>query len=652
MAQAKWLVQIDWDDDGDFSDADEDVTGDALGLSLEHFRDLSSGHAEAARLELKLKNDDHKYSPPNSSSPLSGDLKPGRRVWLRAAYPFDSFSDGSGVQLSNHTPDYDSGFPWTEHLAGFQTVSGAGVETTGTQGNGDCVATVDFADSDVSLGCDFTRGADSTDHGGLCFRYSGTSDYLYARVTGSDIEVRKVDGGTDSLVASTAHTWGSATQKFLQVVLHGSSIRVFVDNVEVVDTSSSFNATATRHGLFCDDQADHGWDSSGGWVSLFYGTIDSIHPRPIKSAQYCYVRALDELERLTSVNLYTYASSSLPQTSDEILGDILDYADVASSSRELDSGTTLVPDLFSAAIWGVFATDEIHRLQDEEDGFVYVDGHGYWRMENRTHRSASPHTSSTATLKDADDGSNAFFSAPVWDDGVANIENLVFVRIKDATAKGLQTAWTLKEKPSFAASETKDFLGESEDYDIVAGQLTPVENTDYDANTAEDGSGADISSELTVTHPNTADFDGKGTLVRVAFGATAGYLTLLQIRTLNAFVFDDPVLVLAEDATSKSAYGQRAKTIEARWTREVDVAQALADSRLARKKDPKTVLNVVVGNASKTNLMLVLQRTFSDRLTVVYSDMGINGDFYVEGHRITVDQGWTQVRREFLLEAV
>ena len=70
MAQAKWLVQVDWNNDGDFSDADEDVTSDVLGLTLEHFRDLSSEHIEAACLELELKNDDHKYSPSNASSPL------------------------------------------------------------------------------------------------------------------------------------------------------------------------------------------------------------------------------------------------------------------------------------------------------------------------------------------------------------------------------------------------------------------------------------------------------------------------------------------------------------------------------------------------------------------------------------------------------
>ena len=54
MAQAKWLVHIDWNDDGDFSDADEDVTGDVLGLILEHFRDLTNEHSEAVRLEIEL----------------------------------------------------------------------------------------------------------------------------------------------------------------------------------------------------------------------------------------------------------------------------------------------------------------------------------------------------------------------------------------------------------------------------------------------------------------------------------------------------------------------------------------------------------------------------------------------------------------------
>ena len=273
-------------------------------------------------------------------------------------------------------------------------------------------------------------------------------------------------------------------------------------------------------------------------------------------------------------------------------------------------------------------------------------------MENRSHRTAAPHATSLATIKDTDDGTNPYFSELVWDDGADNIENMVFMRIRQGTNQGAQTAWTLSEKPQFGSSVTKEFLAESKDYDTVVGQVTPAENTDYDANTAQDSSGTDISSELTVTHPNTADFNGKGTLVKVTFGATAGYLTLLKLRTLNAFTYDAPVLMLAEDTTSKNTYGERIKTLEARWTREVDVALASVGSRRDRRKDPKSVLQVAVPNGSKANMMLILHRGFSDRITVNYTDMGLSEDFFVEGHRLTVGEGWTMVTRELLLRGV
>jgi hypothetical protein len=653
MPQAQWLVQIDWNDNGDFADVSEDITSDVLDLTLEHLRDLASGHIEAARLELQLRNGDHRYSPPNSGAPLSGSLKPGRKTWLRAAYPYDSFTGAPAAQLAGHTPDYDSGFSWAENLGGFHIASGGiGAQTDSAQGSGHCVATLDFDDADISFGCDFTRGADTTDHGGLCFRFSDSSNYIYVRVTGTAIEVRKVEAGSDSLVASGAYTWNTGEEKFLQVVLHGDSIRVFVNNTEIVDTTSAFNNAATRHGLFCDDQADHTWHAFGGWVSLFYGSVDSIHPRPRRGAQYCYLRALDEMERLTSTTLYTHATAQLPQTSDEILDDILDYADVDASRRQLDTGQELVPSLWSPPMWGVQAAGEIHRLQDEEDGLIYVDGHGYWRLENRTHRTTAPHASSSATIGDTDDGSNPYFSELVWDDGADNIENLVFMRLREATNQGLQTVWSLAETPHFNASEEKDFLAESKDYDVVVGQLSPVENTDYEANTAQDGSGSDISAELTVTHPNTADFNGKGTLIRVQFGPTAGYLTLLQLRSLNALTYDAPVIVMAEDAASKAAYGQRIRSINALWTRQVDAAQATVNNRLARRKAPKTVLNITVHNGSRANLMLILQRAFSDRITVSYPGMGISDDFYIEGHRLTIAEGWTLITRDLLLQAV
>ncbi len=255
-------------------------------------------------------------------------------------------------------------------------------------------------------------------------------------------------------------------------------------------------------------------------------------------------------------------------------------------------------------------------------------------LENRERRKASSHTTARATLRAAGGSADPYFSALEWSDGVGNIENKVFMRIRDATNHGYRTAWTLGEMPHFAAGETKEYLAESKDFDVVGGQLSPLPRIDYTANTQPDGTGDDITGQVSVTYPSMSVYNGKGTLVRVSFGSTAGYLTRLAMRTVNALTFNAPALVMAEDGDSRSAYGQRIRSIEARWTREAKVAQSTVVGRLARKALPRTALMVVMPNGSDANMLLMLQLRLSDRVAVRYQDMGVDGGFFVEGQRL------------------
>ena len=225
------------------------------------------------------------------------------------------------------------------------------------------------------------------------------------------------------------------------------------------------------------------------------------------------------------------------------------------------------------------------------------------------------------------------------------------MRVRGYTNHGLRAAWTLAEKPGFRAFETKEFLTEAAGYDTLGGQLTPIPNLDYRANTSQDGSGDNLTGQIAVSYPDTATYNGKGTLVRVTFGSTPGYLTLLQLRTLNAITYDDPVILRADDAASRRSYGDRIRSIEARWTRESETALASIRSRLDRRKDPRTVLRLTLKNGSAANLVLVLQRAVSDRLRVSYPGMGIDRPFFVEGRSITVSEGWTLVTGTLLLKA-
>ncbi len=646
MSDAKWKVLVDWSGDGRFAEAGDDVTADTVGLSLRHMRDLKTEYIDPARLDIRLANSDHRYSPPNAASPLFGSLKPGRKVWLRAAFPCDEFSDSHGTLLADHAPEYGSTYRWTTPNRDFRIAASGGAQTNGSH-TGKRIATMDFGLADASFGCELTRGSDTTRHAGLTLRYTDADNFLYLRATGSALQLRKVERGADTLIAQSALQWSAGTKRFTQVELHGDLIRVFVDGQQVIAARSAFNTAATRHGLYCDGAADHLWQQFGGWVSLFYGDLHSIDPKP--GHQECGIRAYDEMRRMEDVTLYMYATASLPQTSDEILSDMLRYAGVSAEHRMLDTGIELVPQLWSPSLWDVQAANEIQGLQDEEDGFIYVDGHGFWRLENRGHRDGGPHNTARAVLRSRGGSADAYFSALEWSDGVDNIENKLFMRIRDATNHGHRLAWTLGETPYFDAGETREFLAESKDFDVIGGQLTPQANTDYAANTKADGTGGDITAQLSVTYPATRLYNGKGTLIRVRFGSTAGYLTRLAMRTANALTYNAPLLLTAESARSQGDYGQRVRSIDARWTREVQRAQATLDRRLARRSSPRTTLRVTLPDGSDANTLSMLQLRLSDRVALRYEDMGVNGAFFIEGHTIEVTRGGKRFERVLLL---
>ena len=222
MTEAKWKLMVDWSGDGQFAGVDDDVTVDTLGLSLRHMRDLKTEYIDAARLDIRLANSDHKYSPPNSASPLSGSLKPGRRVWLRAAFPCDEFGDVSGTSLADHAPEYGETYPWTMANQDFIIASGGGAETSGARA-GRRIATLDFGLADGSIGCEFTRGSDATLHGGLTLRYVDAANFLYLRVTGTALELHKVERGSDT----TAHSRRAPVERGRQALLTDRTARRF-----------------------------------------------------------------------------------------------------------------------------------------------------------------------------------------------------------------------------------------------------------------------------------------------------------------------------------------------------------------------------------------------------------------------------------------
>ncbi|MFQ6030286.1 MAG: hypothetical protein ACE5Q6_22660 [Dehalococcoidia bacterium] len=90
MPNLNYTVEVDWDNDGTFDgvgDVGEDVTSRVLRLEWKRGKDRPHylvGEARPGMARIVLNNDSGDYSPRNSSSPLSGNLKAGRPVRIRS----------------------------------------------------------------------------------------------------------------------------------------------------------------------------------------------------------------------------------------------------------------------------------------------------------------------------------------------------------------------------------------------------------------------------------------------------------------------------------------------------------------------------------------------------------------------------------------
>lgn len=87
MATATYVIEVDWNNDGDFSDTYEDISSDVKEISFSRGKDEELGHAKVGVLELRVNNADAKYSPENSSGVLYGNLLPKRPIRVRTTSP-------------------------------------------------------------------------------------------------------------------------------------------------------------------------------------------------------------------------------------------------------------------------------------------------------------------------------------------------------------------------------------------------------------------------------------------------------------------------------------------------------------------------------------------------------------------------------------
>ena len=336
------------------------------------------------------------------------------------------------------------------------------------------------------------------------------------------------------------------------------------------------------------------------------------------------------------------------QRTDQVVDDILDAAGWGAGSgyRTLDTGKTTITRYWQSATYTVPALQEV---ESTEGGFIREGKDGKIIFDNRHHRLSGVGLTSQATYSDASDAARVY-SGLIMDDPLPHIFNIFETDVQTYTTASVAVLWTLSEtgasSPSIAPGVARTYIARyptsasANNSRGVALWTTTAVTTDMLANTAADGSGTNVSASIGIAVSKSSE-TMEITLTNNT-SATA-YVTKLQARG-TAITADDPASIKQEDATSKTAFGNRTWPSRTKFIPDTGEALDWADYNLSVYKDPTAVLQLSYWANRDTNAINeMLDRDISERVTVVAAntaDLSINRDFFIEAvrHQISANR--------------
>jgi hypothetical protein len=257
-------------------------------------------------------------------------------------------------------------------------------------------------------------------------------------------------------------------------------------------------------------------------------------------------------------------------------------------------------------------------------------------------------TAQGGTLKFEDRHARARFGAAVgsFDNSMVTLDvtrsrsdliNRVYVVVHPRTVAGSATVLyeltSTESVPSVSAGETikitalfkaRTAAGDEMDYRIAGKTITtPESGIDWIANSAEDGSGSNLTASvnvtLSVTAANAVEFSIENT------AAVTAYLTTLQVRGIAVTDVSETV-VEASDSASQTTYGEIDTRVDMKYESNTgEFINNLSAWLLNTYKDPRYVVKQLslAANTSSALMTQALAREPGDKITIAETMTGI-----------------------------
>jgi len=371
----------------------------------------------------------------------------------------------------------------------------------------------------------------------------------------------------------------------------------------------------------------------------FKGTISQIDPVYGDGiTNYVNVTVVDYIDTLARHELQLPAFAQNKKM-EEVVALIIANMPVAPEGVSYGTGQDTFATVFDTTRSTTRALTEIAKVTQSELGLTWIetDATGKQTLSTRGRNEFQSITSS-ATFTDADIvDASIEYGADYYNEVVTE----TYPRRVDASATSV--LFSLDRPVSVGAGETVTISGSYSDPDQKAVEVsgidmvTPAATTDYLFNTAEDGTGTNITANLTVT----ATYGANGVNYELTnnYGST-GYVTKLQARGKGVYTFQ-PVTYSAEYSTGINAHGRRTLRVDMPYQDNplvgVDFAQSILD---AVKAIGLRVTSITYeANKSAALAAAFVALNIGDRITLNLSDYGLSLDAFITRVEVGVSEG-------------
>lgn len=456
----RYDFRIDWDNDGSFEDPGDDVTDRELGLravpQMEYGRDQARSltPTTSGRLSgLELLNTSRDYTPDNSLSPIAGNVKPGRQMWVSYndrmnLVPNPSFElNTTGWSSSSNRVTLTA--TANNPFIGGQALQGVIASVSGTP-------TIDTIQFPVKPGKVYTASAYARLNT-VATRTAGIK-MIFLRANGS------ITLNPSTVFTSQANTAGyvrrSKTDTAPADAVKAQVTIAFSTSDAAVNDSWNIDGVMVEEGTILGTYFD-GSSSGAFWRTtahnsasiigtvLFRGHLEDFDLNPDINNRSVTLGGLDPLAKLRKADVSTALFSGL-RTGDAV-HKVLDAIDWDANKRDIDPGASILPWWWEE---GIDAFAALERLVNAEGppALVTIDSIGRLVFRDRHHRlldAASIASQTTFRDVDGSDGlrvtGNANSRASTPDNAALDVTGDLDIRVRVAADD-----WTPATNMAFA----------------------------------------------------------------------------------------------------------------------------------------------------------------------------------------------------------